>query len=596
MKIGIEIHQRLDSGKLFCRCNSISADDRQSNAVIKRKLHPVLSELGEIDLISKKEAEKQNEFLYHYFNFCNCLVELDEEPPNPINKDALKIACEISMHLGCSFFDEIYVMRKTVIDGSNTSGFQRTAMISFGGKVNTSKGNVKITSIAIEEESAGIIEKSKGISTYKLDRLGVPLIEITTEPDIIDADHLKETAQLIGSILRSTGKVARGIGTIRQDINISIDEGERIEIKGAQDLSILEILVQNEKRRQEGLIKISKELQKRFNKKINFEFKIADLSSFFNNTSSKMVLKGLSNSEGVFGIRLPNFSGILGIEIQNGKRYGTELSDYAKQAGIKGIIHSDEDLSKYQFTEKEIESINHELKTGKNDAFIIVIAKKEIARLALKNAYERSLVLGVPKETRKANPDGTTSYLRPISGGARMYPETDIPSVFLDNLFLNDVKKEMSQSLEEKKKYLRSILNEEMAQIILKSKNLSLFEKLISKGYEPMLVATTLENIITSLRRMGIEFLDLEEILDFVFEKYTKGQITKSAIEPILVELSKGAEFEKIIEEKNFKRIKGKELQILAKEYNYNLKEIMKKYRLNIDSEELIKIITSQRN
>ncbi|MFA5049638.1 MAG: Glu-tRNA(Gln) amidotransferase subunit GatE [Candidatus Micrarchaeia archaeon] len=597
MKIGIEIHQRLDCKKLFCRCDSNPVNNKSPDIILKRKLHPVLSELGETDLISKKEAEKQNEFLYQYFNSSNCLVEADEEPPNPINPNALKIACEISMQLECFFFDEIHTMRKIVIDGSNTSGFQRTAMVSFGGKLKTSRGIVRITSIALEEESAGIVEKSKGVSTYKLDRLGIPLVEITTEPHIVDEKHLKETAQLIGNILRATGKVARGIGTIRQDVNISIEKGERIEIKGAQDLSILNTLVQNENKRQLGLIQISNELKRRFkSEKISFDFEMFDLTFVFGNTSSKIISKGLSNNEGVFGIKLPNYSGILGIEIQNGKRYGTELSDYAKQSGVKGIIHSDEDLSKYQFSKEEIESINKKLKTGKNDAFVLVVSKKETAFLALRNVYERSLILGVLKETRKANPDGTTSYLRPISGGARMYPETDIPPIVLDTHFFDSVKKEMSVSFDEQKKYLESILNKEMAQIILKSKNLSLFEKFVSKGYEPMLVAITLENIITSVRRQGIDFLDLEDVLDAIFSGYKNEKIAKSAIEPILIEFAKGSTFAKILKEKKLGRIKGKKLEKISKELNYDIKEIMKKYRLNIEPDDVVKLIKNHKN
>ncbi len=233
--------------------------EKVADVKIMRKLHPVYSELGEVDVASRVEFEREKSFEYLAYRDCNCLVELDEEPPHFMNPDALEIALEISMQLNCTPVDEIHVMRKIIIDGSNTSGFQRTAIIAMNGELKTAKGVIRIPQISIEEESAGIVEskvQGKSTSTFRLDRLGIPLIEITTDPDIKDKDHLLEVAEKIGMIMRATGKVARGIGTIRQDLNVSADGGARVEIKGAQELKILPLFAELEDRRQKELLKI----------------------------------------------------------------------------------------------------------------------------------------------------------------------------------------------------------------------------------------------------------------------------------------------------------------------------------------------------
>src|SRR3989338_2740785 len=264
MKGGLEIHQRLNTHKLFCSCPSDLAESKNPDVKVSRRLHPVLSELGEIDIAARMEHGKEKSFDYNVFNDNNCLVETDEEPPHELNRDALAIALEISNHLNATPVDEVHVMRKIVIDGSNTSGFQRTAVISLGGYIETSKGRVGITQIAIEEESAGIVSAADGKATYSLDRLCIPLVEISTDPDIKDGAHLAEAAEKIGMMLRATGKVARGIGTIRQDVNVSTEGGARVEIKGAQDLKMLQLLWENEVKRQQELLKILDELKRRF--------------------------------------------------------------------------------------------------------------------------------------------------------------------------------------------------------------------------------------------------------------------------------------------------------------------------------------------
>ncbi len=596
MKIGLEIHQRLLTHKLFCNCPSELNEEKEPTVVVKRYLHPVFSELGEIDLAAMAEFEKSRMFEYQAFARSNCLVELDEEPPFSLNMDALKIAIEIALHLNAKITDEVHVMRKIVIDGSNTTGFQRTAIIGFNGYIETSKGRVGIPFIALEEESAGIVEVKDDRVVYRLDRLGIPLVEISTTPDIKDSEHLKEVAEKIGLILRTTGKVARGIGTIRQDLNVSVEGGARVEIKGAQELKLLPVLIENEVRRQKRLIVVIEELRKRKAYGMLGEAKIIDVSDILTGTSSSLIKKAFENGGVVLGVRLPRHAGILGIELQPGKRYGTELSDYAKQAGVRGIIHSDEDLFKYGFENGEIEGIKKRLLVGEEDAFVLVAAKRSVAEKALVNVIERANIERVPEETRRANPDGTTSYLRPLPGRARMYPETDVPPVLVDEKLISEVSKKMEVSYESRREHLLTILNKELAEKMLRSKHLKLFEKLVADGADPVLVAVTIENTLVSLRREGFELKDVDSVLKKVFSEYKKGRFTKAAIPEILKEIAMGKQPDLVMAQESIRRISGEELERIVRENDFDIKKIMSKYRIRIEADELMDIVKKSKD
>ncbi|MBT3397635.1 Glu-tRNA(Gln) amidotransferase subunit GatE [archaeon] len=263
LKSGLEIHQQLDTNKLFCDCPSLLRSD-EPERVIERKLNPVVGETGEIDVAVAHEKEKDKKFLYQVYD-TNCLVELDEEPPHDINQEALEIALQISLLLNCKIFPVTQVMRKTVIDGSNTTGFQRTALIAHDGYIEISAGKIAIDAVMLEEDSARPAPNAEGYAdrrgeedenskTYKLDRLGIPLVEIATGPHMHTPEAIKEAALKIGEILRAC-KVKRGIGTIRQDVNISIKGSERVEIKGFQDPKMMMTTIDKEIERQQECVK-----------------------------------------------------------------------------------------------------------------------------------------------------------------------------------------------------------------------------------------------------------------------------------------------------------------------------------------------------
>jgi len=260
-KCGLEIHKQLETHKLFCNCPSFVNDPNKPDIIIKRKLRSVVGETGTLDIAAEYEKSKNKTFIYEACSTSSCLVELDEEPPHPINQHAVDIAIEIALLLNAKIVNEIQVMRKTVIDGSNTSGFQRTTLIALNGYIETSKGKILIPEIYLEEEAAKKIKEDEKTIIYRLDRLGVPLVEIKTDSSIKDPEHAKETAALIGMILKSTGKVKNGLGTIRQDVNISIMNKARTEIKGFQDLKSIPKIIENEVKRQLSLIERNEELK-----------------------------------------------------------------------------------------------------------------------------------------------------------------------------------------------------------------------------------------------------------------------------------------------------------------------------------------------
>lgn len=590
LKCGLEIHQRLDTHKLFCNCPSI--EGKEANKKYKRKLHIVKSEISEIDKTAQFEKEKNTEYFYEFYPEACCELEIDECPPLNLNQEALDTVLEIAINLHSNIVNEVHFMRKQVIDGSNTSGFQRTAIIAIGGYIETSKGKVSIETICLEEESSGIVKKEIGESTFRVDRLGIPLIEIATGPDIIDEEHAKETAEKIGMILRITGKVQRGLGTIRQDLNVSIPGGARVEIKGAQELDLIPKLIKNEMLRQQNLKKLIEKIKKE-KIKITSPY-IADITELFEETESKLIKTAIKNGEKIFAIKLENNKDLLGYEILPGIRYGTELSQYAKMAGVKGIIHSDENLEKYKITEEEIFQIRIVLDMKPNDAFVLVAAEEKTAINALNKVIERAEMDFIPLETRRADKD-LSYFMRPIAGKARMYPETDIPPETITTKRLENIKNKRGKGLQDTKELLEKKLNADLAKKMLKSRYLQLFFKLIENGHDPILIANTLEQVLTELRREGIEIEKItEEQIENIFEEYKKDKFTKKAIAEILRYISKEGDIEGIIKKYKLNKIKGEELNRIINENNENIGEIMKNYRLNIEPEDIQSIIKNK--
>jgi len=595
-KCGIEIHQQLDGRKLFCSCPAELRDDLP-HYTIKRNLRAVAGEAGQVDIAAREETAKHKDFYYQGYINNGCLVELDEMPPEPMNKKALNITLQVCKMLNSRIVDGVQVMRKTVVDGSNTAGFQRTALIGTDGVLDLKSTKLGIPTIILEEDACKNIKEEKDKATWGLDRLGIPLIEIGTTPDIKSPEEAREAAEKLGMLLRSTGKAKRGIGTIRQDVNVSIKKGNRVEIKGAQDLKSIPKLIKNEVIRQINLVKIKEELNKRRVKEQKAQIK--DLEELFKESESKLIKKAIHQKNKVLGTKIQGFKGLIGKEIQANKRLGTEFSEHAKtKAGTSGIIHSDE-LPAYGITQKTKDLVFQKLLCEKNDAFIIVADKKKRAETALNAVIHRAnqAIKGVPKEVRKANKDNTTSYERQMPGEARMYPETDIPPVRITAEMINAIK--MPELIEAKiVKYEKMGLSSDLAKLVAKSPKNSLFEKFVSK-YSSIKPAFTAEVIMTMdkmiKRQFGININPTEKDYSLIFEALSSGKIAKESVMDILKE-NKPAEqiINKYIMmgdeelEKEIQKIVSEKKEI---GFNALIGEVMKKLRGKAPGKKIAEIV-----
>ncbi len=539
VKVGLEIHQQLATKKLFCDCESDMKEEVLGE--FRRYLRATRSEIGEVDRAAKEEELKRRIFRYQITEN-TCLVEMDEEPPHPLNTEALKVALTVAEMMNAEVVDEIHFMRKIVIDGSNTSGFQRTALVALNGYIETSFGEVGIPTICLEEEAARKIETKEGEVIYRLDRLGIPLIEIATTPSMSNGEEVKEVAAKIGYILRSTKKVRRGLGTIRQDLNISVEGGARTEIKGVQNLKMLPKYVDEEIKRQKMLIEIAGILRDRGVKEV--KPKPVDVTEVFRDTNSKIIKNALKRNWVVYAQPLPGFQGVLKSEKY---RLGKELASYVKTVGLRGIFHTDE-LPAYGITEEELRKIRSILG---EDVFVLIASPKNIVDIAIERIVQRAnLALeGVVEETRAPLPDGTTEYMRPLPGAARMYPETDIPPVRISAEMLEKIRANLPEMPEEKIKRMVSEdgLAEQVAWQLFRDGLDEIYEELVEICRSPKIVARTLINTLSELEDEGYIIGDLS-VLRRVFEEFAKGKFAKEGIPEILKDIAQGKSVEEAIQ------------------------------------------------
>lgn len=466
LKCGIEIHRQLDTAyKLFCECRPRLSESAYMQ--FRRRLRPVTGELGEMDVAAVHEFLKSQEFTYSVYPEETCLVEADCEPPHEVSMEALEIVIRIASLLNCEIPDEIHVMRKTVIDGSNTSGFQRTAIVGVNGWLETSFGRVGIDNVSVEEESSQILGKEKGSVHYGLDRLGIPLVEIGTAPDIRTAEQAKEVAQKIGMMLKSTGRVKPGLGTIRQDLNVSIAGGSRVEIKGVQDLAMILRMVDAEIMRQKRMI----------------------------------------------------------------------------AGGEK-----------------------------------------------------------VPREVRKALPDGTTEFLRPMPGAARLYPETDIPPIRVTKELLDRVRSEKTELIEDKIEVLKKLgLSKDLAAAVANSKEYyDIFSRLSGfRNVKPAFMAETIVSYGPEIlkKHKGADPSRISEShLEEVFRKLDEGRIPKESVMELLAEVARGGRLDFSKHELDKDIDLEKEVEHLIKEkpdlsFGALMGLLMKKHRGKVSGEQISRIL-----
>jgi len=547
LKIGLEIHQQLNVGsKLFCDCHP-ELFKEEPEVTFLRRLRPTQSELGQFDPSVFFEFKKGVRILYEAKGKSACLVEMDEEPPHPLNREALKVVLTAALMMNMQPVDEVHVMRKTVIDGSNTTGFQRTSVIALDGGIKVGEKTILMQAVSLEEDAArkiGVEDEGKTIR-YRVDRLGIPLIEVTTAPVIYSPLEAQQVALVIGKILRDTGKVMRGLGVIRQDLNVSISAGALIEIKGVQELELISTVIEYEVQRQLGLLSIKEELHNRGITKEKLEHVFVDVTDVFSESKAKVIRKAVDKNQKVLAVKLVGFAGLLGRELMPNFRVGSEFSDRAKFWGrVGGIFHTDE-LPNYGITLEEVAAVRRAVGATDEDGVVFVADTAENTQDALKAVVDRAqeLLVGVPVETRTAKEDGTTRYMRPRPGASRMYPETDIPIQAITEELIKEVLDNMPEPAEKKlsrimKQYQ---LNEKLTKQIIDSEWTKLFEEIVNEtDISASIVAAFLTETIKSLKRDGITVENVNENqIKTLFATVSSGTLAKEALAEVFSWLAK---------------------------------------------------------
>jgi glutamyl-tRNA(Gln) amidotransferase subunit E len=543
VKAGLEVHQQLATGKLFCACPSELSDEVRGSFV--RVLRAASGEDRALDPAAAFQSARGLRYRYEASE-SDCLVEMDEEPPHPINGPALDAALTLALLVHADWVDEVQVMRKIVVDGSNTTGFQRTAMVAHDGYLELGGKRVTIETICLEEDSARKVREGSEEVVYRLDRLGIPLVEVATGPEITSGAQAREVAQEIGALLRATRRVRRGLGTIREDVNVSVEGGHRTEIKGVQELGKIELYVDTEVARQRVLLAVRDAL-------VRAGASVPDrapteLTDLVDGVAAGPLAEVGRSGARVWTIPLLGFAGHLRSPPDSGERLGRELADQARAMGLRGLVHSDE-LPAFGLTEGSVLSIRERLSIGERDAFVLVVDRSsERAHAVLRRIADRARVAleGIPGETRDPLIDGRTRYSRPLPGRDRMYPETDVPPILLDPAR----RARLERDLPERPTALRARLEREhglsaeVVRQIVYSEQEPLFEELTAGGPPAALVVRLLYQDLPSVPLSAPNSPPFEpsvELLRGTLAAVTSGRMAKEGMPAVLRALAEGA-------------------------------------------------------
>jgi glutamyl-tRNA(Gln) amidotransferase subunit E len=496
-KAGLEVHQQLKTEKkLFCNCPARLYNKFEDyDAEIIRHMRPTLSELGEYDGTALMEFKTRKTIIYRIKNETACTYDIDDTPPFPINKEALDIALEIALLSKLNVVGEVHITRKQYLDGSIPTGFQRTAILGVEGEIRLQNKTVRLIQLSIEEDSCREVSDVGHLRTYQTDRLGIPLIETVTYPDFANPDEVREGAEYIRFLNRSTGKVRTGIGAGREDVNVSCRGGTRVEIKGVSHNKRIPAITHNEVFRQWALLRIKEVLNKKVKSpddwKIDYEFLNPEDLDF----NYEPLNFDKENNYQIVAVNLPQFRGILSHFTQPGKMFAHELSDRLKVIACiekPNLLHS-EQIEKI-LPDDQFKSIIDRMRADKNDAQLIIWGPEDDISTALETIEERCKMAfeRVPNESRKSLVDGTTIFERVLPGPDRMYPDTDSEPIPLEDGYIDHLKKNLPLEIHKRYEQLREWkIPEDTHSYILRNNLVPLIEKLIKElGVDPKFAGT----------------------------------------------------------------------------------------------------------
>jgi glutamyl-tRNA(Gln) amidotransferase subunit E len=544
---GLEIHQQiLTAKKLFCRCPA-GIYSNTWDAEILRHMRPTLSEMGEYDGTALMEFKTKKDIIYQIKKETVCTYEFDDTPPFMINQEALEIALAITMLLKCSLISEIHISRKQYLDGSIPTGFQRTTILGVDGAIPYKGRTIRIRQLGLEEDACREVSDHAHVRTYRTDRLGMPLIETVTYPDMKAPQEVADVAQLLRRLVRAAGLVRTGMGAAREDVNVSVAGGTRIEIKGVPRIPRIPLLVHIEAFRQSTLLDLREELKLRGITPENFQAEIKDLTGLLKGTRFSPIHLALEKGGSIQGVRLCGFEGILARSTQPGTLFLREFSDRVRVVACLDLMPNIActDIAEGNLSPAEWNHVRRAMGSGGKDTIAIVWGPPDDARLAAAEVRARALeaLRGVPSETRQALADGTNGFERILPGPDRMYPDTDHPPMPLEDARLKRVQESLPPPpWEREERYLAMGLAAPLARRMSASPGAGLFEQVVAGGTEPTFAVRVLLDRMRALRRKGLDARRVgREFLLSMFAAHREGRIVRDAAGPLLAAAAKGA-------------------------------------------------------
>lgn len=540
-KSGLEIHQQLlTDKKLFCRCPAGKYSSHY-DAEILRHMRPTLSEMGVYDGTALMEFKTKKNIIYRIKRETVCTYEMDDTPPFLINEDALDIAIGIGMLYHCNIVDELHIARKQYLDGSIPTGFQRTAIFALDGWIPYKDRKIKIVQMSIEEDSCREVSDIGHDRVYLTDRLGMPLIETVTEPAMKTPFEVAEVASLCSKLVRSSNRVRRGMGAAREDVNVSVTGGTRVEIKGVPKISLIPVLTYNEAMRQWNLLRLREELKRRGITSETFQAYSYEITPVIKKVHYAPLKNAISTGMKIHCVVLKGFRDLLHWKTQTDTYFSKEISDRVRViaclTNIPNIIHSD---SKGEtITSSEWQRIRKFVNAEDDDTLVIVWGNEEDTKTAVDEIIIRAkeATIGVPSETRQALSDGTNGFERILPGADRMYPDTDLPPKKITNQQLEIIKSSLPEHFWIREKWYKELnIPPDTIEELSISKYAELFKKaVLDWNINPTTAAVTLIQLPKRFKKMNL-FCDLldEKIFEKLFKLLSENKIPYDSIFYIL--------------------------------------------------------------
>jgi len=540
-KSGLEIHQQLQTkSKLFCRCPA-GRYSQTYDAEILRHMRPTLSELGEYDGTALMEFKTRKEIIYRINRETVCTYEMDDTPPFFVDEEALDIALGIALLYNCVMVDELHIARKQYLDGSIPTGFQRTTIVGVDGWIPYKDRKVRIVHLGLEEDACREVSDVGHRRTYLTDRLGMPLIETVTAPDMRTPQEVAEVGQALRRVVRSTGNVRTGIGAAREDVNVSVTGGTRVEIKGVPRIPRIPLLTYNEAMRQWNLLRLRAELARRGIAEGTFAARSEDITKHVRRSVYTPLQSALAAGMPVFGVRLDGFRGLLRWQTQTNTYFSQEISDRVRVVAclttLPNIAHSDSPAE--SLSSSEWRMVKRALGAGEADAAVVVWGPEEDARLGAQEIVLRAkeATIGIPSETRQALGDGTNGFERILPGPDRMYPDTDLPPKKVTAERLAAIRAGLPPNILEREKRYRELgLTADLVEKLSMSGHAELFEEAVREwGLAPHLAAEILIRLPMRLKKKGLAATALDgAVMKPVLEALRDGRLYREGVAPLV--------------------------------------------------------------